>query len=361
MVIFIIGVVLFMAHRNYDKAVQIDSAVWGQFGDYVGGVIGAIIAYVSVRLLNTNLQEQIKANIAIKQNNEDNKKVAELQQFDKTYTTLLDVFEKQRKLLDEIELNGVYEKDVSTKKYQDLVDKAIKDFSNLYAHNRNILSAYFRLFYRIMQTIDEAIVDENIKRRYAKIFRSMLSERELELLRYNAMTNYGRKSQPYINCYNILKHLPYTNLKEFSLISQMPPDYKDVFNNIFFDIRKFLIAAFSNNSECEFGKKYYTPKNKTYKASVSGIESNRNYAKIEVEYTTRDNIIKENDIITLLEFFMWETFVYTSFGLYQNADKIKISADHNRESRSQKHVVWATVTQVDGFPLVLSQAQLKEP
>lgn len=82
LLILLIGVILFSLHRNYETSAPIDASLWGQFGDYVGGIIGSLIAYVSVRLLNRNLQEQIEANKAIRQNNEDSRKVFELQQFD---------------------------------------------------------------------------------------------------------------------------------------------------------------------------------------------------------------------------------------------------------------------------------------
>lgn len=75
LLILLIGVILFSLHRNYETSAPIDASLWGQFGDYVGGIIGSLIAYVSVRLLNRNLQEQIEANKAIRQNNEDSRKV----------------------------------------------------------------------------------------------------------------------------------------------------------------------------------------------------------------------------------------------------------------------------------------------
>ena len=58
-----------------------------------------------------------------------------------------------------------------------------------------VTAYYYRLLYRIMQTIDDANVDDDTKRRYAKIFRCQISEEELILLRYNASTHYGKKMQ----------------------------------------------------------------------------------------------------------------------------------------------------------------------
>lgn len=57
--IMVIGAVLFGLHREYDSSKPIDGGLWGQYGSYVGGLVGSLLAYVSIRLLNRNLQEQI--------------------------------------------------------------------------------------------------------------------------------------------------------------------------------------------------------------------------------------------------------------------------------------------------------------
>ena len=70
-----VGLIFFLWKRSYDSSAPICASVWGQFGDFVGGLIGSLIAYISVRLLNRNLQEQIQANIDIRKNNENSRKV----------------------------------------------------------------------------------------------------------------------------------------------------------------------------------------------------------------------------------------------------------------------------------------------
>ncbi|RKU63468.1 hypothetical protein [Parabacteroides sp. AF19-14] len=102
-VILLVGIIFFSLHRTYDISAPIDAGLWGQYGDYVGGIIGSLIAYVSVRLLNRNLQEQIEANKAIRQNNENSRKVFELQQFDKTFTTLVELYRERKEQLGKID------------------------------------------------------------------------------------------------------------------------------------------------------------------------------------------------------------------------------------------------------------------
>ena len=43
----ILGFFFFISHRYFSLAKPIDGAVWGEFGDFIGGVIGTIIAYIS--------------------------------------------------------------------------------------------------------------------------------------------------------------------------------------------------------------------------------------------------------------------------------------------------------------------------
>ena len=63
----IIGFFFFVSHRYYSVAKPIDGSVWGEFGDFIGGVIGTIIAYISIRLLVATLNTQAKGNDVTKE------------------------------------------------------------------------------------------------------------------------------------------------------------------------------------------------------------------------------------------------------------------------------------------------------
>lgn len=364
-----VGLIFFLWKRNYDSSAPISASVWGQFGDFVGGLIGSLIAYISVRLLNRNLQEQIQANIDIRKNNENSRKVFELQQFDKTFTTLVELYREQKIQVGKLSLNEFNLYGCKSDSYKDRVAEAKNKFSEFYASNRLILSSYFRLLYRIMQTIRDAKVDECVKIRYSKIFRCLLSEDELLLLRYNAMSNYGVKMQICINQYNILKHLPFMRLLEFHYdsVSNLSLQYKDLFDNIFLDVRKYLVDAFCQKlvDDKKFEQKYKI-NNRTFRVIVSWTSEQKSEVKVEISYslagtTAANRVVNDESIIKLLEYFMSEIFVYVSFERYQKVEKIKIQADSNTEKRSRNHTIWATVSQTEGYPLVLSQVQLKEP
>lgn len=65
---------------------------WGQYGDFVGGVLGTLVAFVSVYYLVRTLQEQRDANIKVSANNENVAKMHILQQFDNNYQQLLRLY-----------------------------------------------------------------------------------------------------------------------------------------------------------------------------------------------------------------------------------------------------------------------------
>ena len=55
-----VSLVLFCIGRTlFDWGGAIDNEAWGQFGDFIGGIVGTLISYISVRLLVRNLREQI--------------------------------------------------------------------------------------------------------------------------------------------------------------------------------------------------------------------------------------------------------------------------------------------------------------
>lgn len=169
--ILLVGIVFFALHRDYDSSEPIDGGLWGQYGDYVGGLVGTLLAYISIKLLNKNLQEQIVANKELRTSNEDSRKIAALQQFDSSFSTLIDMYRDCQNEVKKLDKNWAKDFSSTSKDYDQRVKDAVNSYLKFYEANHSLLSSYYRLLYRIMQTIDEAKVDDDTKRRYAKIFR----------------------------------------------------------------------------------------------------------------------------------------------------------------------------------------------
>jgi uncharacterized membrane protein len=61
-----------------------DKTMWGLYGDYVGGFLGTIVAFLSVYYLVATLREQQRANVMVSKNNQEVAEVYLAQQFDNT-------------------------------------------------------------------------------------------------------------------------------------------------------------------------------------------------------------------------------------------------------------------------------------
>lgn len=92
---FACSVILFCVHQPWfvwDNT--IDTAKWGTFGDFIGGILGTACAYVSLRLLVKNLKEQEISNRYLKDSNDRSSEVFELQLVHEDISTLLESYNR---------------------------------------------------------------------------------------------------------------------------------------------------------------------------------------------------------------------------------------------------------------------------
>jgi len=87
-------------------------------------------------------------------------------------------------------------------------ERATDAYRLLYSDEEAQMGHYFRNLYHIVRFVDESdIVD---KQRYARFVRAQLSSRELILLFYNCLSEFGReKFKPLIEKYALLKNMPF--------------------------------------------------------------------------------------------------------------------------------------------------------
>ncbi|MBO5058145.1 MAG: putative phage abortive infection protein [Prevotella sp.] len=368
-IILLIGTIFFSIHRDYDKSQPIDGSLWGQYGDYIGGLVGTLLAYISIKLLNRNLQEQILANKMLRESNEDSRTVAALQQFESSFSTLIEMYHRVQEKVKGLDMKWANDYTSTTKSYDVRVKTAINKYSEFYRSNFSLLSSYYRLLYRIMQTIDDAKVDEETKRRYSKIFRCQITEEELLLLRYNAATNYGKKMQIYINRYNLLKHLPKMHLLEFKepSILSMVNGQEELFDHIFMEARKQFAESFSGilpnvtseNILHEIEAKKIILPNFEILLYIS-----MSVVRIELVYVmSRGAKVKLSDttLKLLLNFFILETFVYSSYECYQTLSSVEMKSDIKTEKGAHRYTVWTQLENKDNYTLVFGTNQLNKP
>ena len=239
--LIIISIIVFAIHRDYFLwSESFNEKVFGTFGDFVGGFLGTIVAFITMILLIKTLQNQIEVNgnVIITNNNvvNTNNRLVDtsLKQIHQTDAILFDSkFNAYMKAYQDALLSYRQENKAgrvcldsladcyrtefrSELKYIQRSEAAVKSFGEFYARNRLPMSVHMRTLYLLMKMInDDTNIDENTRVHYAKLVRGQLSESEMFLMRYNSYGSYGQNMQVLVNRFNLLKHLPMMNLLEF--------------------------------------------------------------------------------------------------------------------------------------------------
>jgi hypothetical protein len=252
----IISAIVFCVFGSWNFSQILDESKIGQFGDFIGGVIGTILAFVAAILYYVALREQRK-DIAINQQSaklqnealikqieefekqkeeleltrkvyeqqsktmREQERTMKLQQFESTFYSLLNVC-----ISIKTELNKYSDQHNYFKvKYNELLSLSGKDINqnlsstechkivvtsyiDLFLKHKGELSHYFKSIYRLMKVIDtNQTLNDKERVFYSKILRAQLTEYELLLMNYNYHSTYALKARNIIYKYNMLKHI----------------------------------------------------------------------------------------------------------------------------------------------------------
>ena len=362
---------LFAQHRTYDLAQPCDGELFGNYGDFIGGLLSVVSVYLLVETLKEQRATSKEQRDFTKKQQaliEKQQKNADGQQINSLFFDLLkhlqrevadlnittegsqytnkDFFEELRRELQEsFTPTGAYKKDVN---------QALRSYFELYAKHPR-LSSYFRILYRICEVIDHSTLDGPEKAKYIKILRAQLTNSELLLLRYNAQTPHGKNFKHYINEYNLLKHLPIFELLEFK---RWWGDLKDK------PVDRLRISVFCDELKHEIKKLLEDSKQKGdlrgggWKCCI--IKHSDISLEIKIDKPTspgRHHLFdtfgkKEQE--ELLERILLDIFSYSNFGRKRKGKDLKI------ESKSEDNSICSSVTAKDGRPLYRSFQRLSE-
>ena len=358
---------------------------WGVFGDFIGGVLGTFIAYISVRLLVKTLYHQIAANKETSQINEETATVYKLQQFNEQFNILFNLYQNALNAYETSEINGGTDLSSIVKQFREHGNTSVKNdsydkrqqialdiFKDFYVTYHNIASVHFRLLYRIFQLIDDADIPNKNKTDIAKIMRCQLSSDEMLLLRYNAIASYGEKMRTYINRYNLLKHLPLLSLLELSYLStKLTEVQRHSINTEVIKWRKLTKGLLLKNKQDpvffseDYSEKYSVKTTISTDNSLFRIELTKKACK---KYDTSDtNISKAFDLFTndelkcLLLDYTSELFLYSNFSIYNTPADLKISPEITEKKEGKKTIISVEVTKAKGLPIICSQRQMENP
>lgn len=322
----------------------------GQYGDFVGGVIGTIL---SIILLYSTLSLQ-------REDSSKNSKVYINQQLNDEFFHLIEVYND---ILKGFEVEGNNQFYIGKKAIHESLEDmyegydsqqpsfrqrklAVLAYQDFYNRERDFAPTYFRTLYRICQVIDESNCEEKKKVEYMKILRAQLTDSELVLMRYNAMTPLGHKFIVYINKYNLLKHMPIFMLLEYKIWRKKLTNINDAFN-VSHQLQ-LLKEEMSDLLKSESNENRYLKKIDSKKYKIR-ILCNKRKDKITLTFVRKCNVISSNnnylnsfdqfslkDLTNLLRYYMKDCIVLSTFNQLNprkdlEFDYLNKTINHNTE------------------------------
>lgn len=383
---------------EFSTKVPIDAGRWGQFGDFIGGLLSTGLSLFSVFLLYRTFEAQreantltIKANKAIGDDYLRHIYWEKSRQFDGNFNSLLILYREV--------IQGYKCKDAEAGKhslnqlvnhfldnctfnnneiFRKRVDAACRElFTNL-NDCRHLVNTHMRLLYQLLFLLNNSDIDDDEKKIYAKSLRSQLSEMELVLIRYNCWRKVGENLRPLVAKYNIMKHLPILSLLEFKRYIQkgggsIPTDSVELVNDELILWRREICHLFEmattdmqeKSSERNYGSIM------RIKFSVSGNCTNYSFDLIQLkgEMTgVRDKFVKtisnipDDALKNLLSEYHREIFELSNFNLWNKGHRpiycpITINYPEN-DSNEYKHLTFE-ITSTE--PIIVSFNQIREP
>lgn len=219
-----------------------ETDTWGQFGDYVGGLLNPTFSFLAfVALLATLILQVRQLALSARESRESaksfNEQISHLQK-----QTFEGTFFQTLRLHNDI-VNGMEIPSMKLKgracflsimedlhhgsgllrgDIHDIADfeEAYQEF---YQEHQATLGHYFRLLYNLIKLVKNSAVPD--KRFYTNLIRAQLSSAELELLFYNCLSGLGHeKFKPLVEEFALLKTFPDDNYPPEFLIRLYSPE-----------------------------------------------------------------------------------------------------------------------------------------
>lgn len=367
---FVVALLFFMNQvlGLFDGFVKTE--VIGQYGDFVGGVIGTIL---SVVLLSDTFKSQIKES-------KNNAQVFESQQLNELVFHLLDQYNSVVASFiiakDDVHgirtiLNGKEGLHYALVKMQEEFARldmthsrkvALGLFQSFYDSHEDFAPIYFRTIYRIFDVIDKAKVNDDVKVKYAKLIRCQFTETELVMLRYNAMWPVGKNMRALINEFNLLKHIrPLELLEYLEWRNRLTESSRRKVNILLYMVQKQVHNLFLSDDTTRaitsFRTKYNINVSKLENGTVCKFDFTRN-TRIQINYdlfTSFDSVTIE-DIRSLFVAWFKEMFVYSNYAMFNY--RVEINSDGVERNVPKEHFSMI-IARPDHKKLIVSSVQLQ--
>lgn len=395
-VFFLVTLILFIWQQWKDLSFSecINSSLFANFGDFVGGVLGSIIAFYSVYMLVRTFQNQITTNANVVKANESsietnkntiesNKKIIEqtqLQIFDSRFNLLLSLYHKAidsyvtnnqlhgRDAFENISLSFRDNGFENHTEYKRRSIGAVSEYRVLYTNNRRELSVHFRMLYLLCKLTAEEKMKDVLRASYSKSIRGQLSEGELLLLRYNGYTPYGQKMQQYLNQFNLLKHLPVMSLLEFSYWRRMVGQEQKIsaLDQLYLELKQLITQMLdidgSDNRRITLSSRYIlniatsSSHDAVSISMIKEIHKKKGGAIKRPPEESAFDAIKDKELRSFLKDFFIEMFVYSNFCQFNGADHNIVAV--KVISKDGSKIIFSVKIERKGKSLALAQRQV---
>lgn len=383
----------------YGEGYVVDNAVWGNLGDFIGGLFGPMLTTITVLFMWWTITEQ---QVLTKKTNRLQSKIqkrqedmAEIQRFNDLFFSLLDLYHTKVKDL-KITIPSTY--DIVTanpefifsqgtyggqtfsgkeffsaqmeKLWADFSPKgsfvrsrrfATNDFTRIYSCFGVQLSVYFRTVYRIFRLIDESGIPDTEKKKYVKIMRTQLTRGEIFFIHYNARTEIGAPSRSPIVRYRITKHLQVFDFLEFKEISdkftgdnQVRWEKREGLNLTLHLISEKMKQILKGKQILDTENRYWFKQSTRYEfyiRLISGYELELGF----LDYENRHNLVPELKGLSdlnddnrkwLLETYLRLIFIESSFGIINPEQYMDIQSELTLETGFKK--ITAKISNTNG-------------
>lgn len=350
----------------------------GTFGDFIGGVIGTVLAYLNVRLLIKTIDLQNKANGQSEKSYVYVQQTENVKAVDTQFNSLLALYQKIVASMDFENAKGkdafhlialkILDKNQSLFYDEEGDEKAMLAFETQYANQRDKLAVYFRVVYRLLCLLKQADIDDKIRYNYAKMLRAQLTESELCLLRYNALTYNGKNMQDKILYFNLLKHLPSSKLYDlYPFYKSLNDDFKNQLDILLFSLRKKLEDVFINGSNLGEEVQVET-KIPSFSLSYK-VSNDRKNIEIVFKVNRRGGrhatvpeqpIVRytNNQIVLFLKAYLQEVFSKSMFQIYTKVGELKFYKSHVQNGFCIKMIL---KSENGNRTLMITRKQLSRP
>lgn len=366
---FVVALLFFMNQvlGLFDGFVKTE--VIGQYGDFVGGVIGTIL---SVVLLSDTFKSQIKES-------KNNAQVFESQQLNELVFHLLDQYNSvvESFTIAKDDAHGIrtilkgkeglhyalvkMQEEFASPQISHSRKAALGLFQSFYDSHEDFAPIYFRTIYRIFDVIDKAKVNDDVKVKYAKLIRCQFTETELVMLRYNAMWPVGKNMRALINEFNLLKHIrPLELLEYLEWRNRLTESSRRKVNILLYMVQKQVHDLFLSNDTTRaitsFKTKYNINVSKLENGTVCKFDFTRN-TRIQINYdlfTSFDSVTIEEIRLLFVAWFK-EMFVYSNYAMFNY--RVEINSDGVERNVPKEHFS-LIIARPDHKKLIVSSVQM---